>query len=943
MALEFLRGMGRFVGHAKSLRSFNGDLNPAGRDVVAAAGLVAVLATAREAGATFGHRSSRLADGGALAAVAVGVVLLGAEGAMSSDGAGTFAIPRHHSAQAMGRAARGLAKAATETHVTHAVQQAVGHCGSCWRDIGARGARAARAVLLEAGDVSSQAGREAGCRLGRGRRVGAEVSKRLGGAEVGADGEASLGVWEAEETGRLVSNAAVESGILGTDVAEVSRGRAVQLSPLRVERVRVLRQWRTHAVGVAVDVDLARVAGAVRGVAQAQLMSQAVDELAVCGRDLGGEGEHFTGVGVALEQEQLRVVAESDGRGHGGLGVELGRANWAVLLLELAATLALLPLDAVSLGLGEHLFVLDTQLAAVEVQVIHGLDDGGRLLRRGEVGKGQAAEDAVVKVIVEGIGQGQGHVGHDGDQLLLLDGKGDVLDDDCGGDEVLVGVGADMVVAHLAGVVDGRGVAEAVEGVGLDGLGLLEPHGGQAGAGGALALLAARGGTEGGEGVAVAVGVGVPGRGHGHVVLAAAAAAAAAATVGTSHGLVHLVAVAGRVEARLDVVHGVGLVEVAVVGAHGVAVQGVGLVRVRGAGRAGGGGGVVVQVVLVEVVHNPTATAALGRRKAVGRSCRAGRGGGRSGLRGERRSRRVSLCAAAENKKRTAGTRGGGRCSREVVCDAECAEGRRCRGFLSSPVVVVSSERGAGGSSKRRRERSQLAKMGRRGGGGKEREREQKRHYLIGRRGMNGRRGESEEGKKQTHGRLSSQTGGSKERRRGRARAPSLKRFRFPTKLAKSTNVQRPRCDWTRALQQGAAAGPAFRRINRQPCPLLLDKGLRHRLRGPLTDHYSASGCSPLEVRKLFTRAQCPAPVPRQATTQMKVPRLAHLSCMQASPPRPRAVSCLWQQLRTCDHDVSSLFFASAVMRREIFITLDKPAGGSTVPGPGRRSDVGWR
>ena len=123
----------------------------------------------------------------------------------------------------------------------------------------------------------------------------------------------------------------------------------------------------------------------------------------------------------------------------------------AVLLLELAAALTLLALDALAFGDRQHLLVLDAQLAAVQLEVVHRVDDGGRLLGGGEVGKGQASEDAVVKVVVEGIGQRQAQVSHELHQLLLLDGEGDVLDDDGGGDELLVDVGVAVAgVEHRA-------------------------------------------------------------------------------------------------------------------------------------------------------------------------------------------------------------------------------------------------------------------------------------------------------------------------------------------------------------------------------------------------------------------------------------------------------------------------------------------------------------
>lgn len=170
------------------------------------------------------------------------------------------------------------------------------------------------------------------------------------------------------------------------------------------------------------------------------------------GRHGRGGGSGDVGVGGERAERGLRVQLSS---------------QRAVLLLELAAALTLLTLDSLALGEGQHLLVLDAQLPAVELEVVHGLDDGGRLLGGGEVGKGQAPEDAVVEVVVEGIGQGQAEVGHELDQLLLLDGEGDVLDDDGGGDQLLVDV------VGVAGVEHGARVAVAEAGQGKAGQALL--------------------------------------------------------------------------------------------------------------------------------------------------------------------------------------------------------------------------------------------------------------------------------------------------------------------------------------------------------------------------------------------------------------------------------------------------------------------------------------
>lgn len=109
---------------------------------------------------------------------------------------------------------------------------------------------------------------------------------------------------------------------------------------------------------------------------------------------------------------------------------------------------------------------------------VHGFNDDPRVLGRLEVRKGQAPKDAVVEVVVEGIGLRQVHFEHDGCQRLLAHGKGDVLNDNGRGDELVpvrggrseVGRGVrgalfdtETAVLHVASVEAAR---EGLQGVG---------------------------------------------------------------------------------------------------------------------------------------------------------------------------------------------------------------------------------------------------------------------------------------------------------------------------------------------------------------------------------------------------------------------------------------------------------------------------------------------
>lgn len=96
---------------------------------------------------------------------------------------------------------------------------------------------------------------------------------------------------------------------------------------------------------------------------------------------------------------------------HGGLAVE-GLRHGPVLLFELTPAFTLLSLNSLSLGRGQHLLVFDSKLPTLEFEVIQVVNDNGRLIRRGEIGKGKTAEDAVVKVIIESIGEWKAHISH---------------------------------------------------------------------------------------------------------------------------------------------------------------------------------------------------------------------------------------------------------------------------------------------------------------------------------------------------------------------------------------------------------------------------------------------------------------------------------------------------------------------------------------------------
>jgi hypothetical protein len=109
-----------------------------------------------------------------------------------------------------------------------------------------------------------------------------------------------------------------------------------------------------------------------------------------------------------------------------------------MLFLQLSTLLPLLPLNFLPFKNREHLLVLDSQLPSLELHMVHRLDDYRSLFGGSEVCKCQSPENSAVEVVVEGVGKGEVHLCHELHELLLLDGKGDVLDDNGGRDELIV-------------------------------------------------------------------------------------------------------------------------------------------------------------------------------------------------------------------------------------------------------------------------------------------------------------------------------------------------------------------------------------------------------------------------------------------------------------------------------------------------------------------------
>lgn len=161
-------------------------------------------------------------------------------------------------------------------------------------------------------------------------------------------------------------------------------------------------------------------------------------------------------------------------RAEGWLRLEIS-AHRPMLFLQLTAALSLLALDPFALGQREHLLVLDPELPSMQFEVIHGVYDRSSFFGRGEVGEGEAPENTIVEMVVEGIRQRQAQISHQLHQLFLLDSKRDVLDDDGRGDELLVHLVRKIVLSQrvLAETLAWMSRAQTREGEARETLGLL--------------------------------------------------------------------------------------------------------------------------------------------------------------------------------------------------------------------------------------------------------------------------------------------------------------------------------------------------------------------------------------------------------------------------------------------------------------------------------------
>jgi hypothetical protein len=143
----------------------------------------------------------------------------------------------------------------------------------------------------------------------------------------------------------------------------------------------------------------------------------------------------------------------------------------------LATSLSFLPFNPFSLGNWQHFLILDPQFPTMQLEVVHVLDYLRRLVRGGEVGKGEASKNAIVEVVIEGVRQRQAQIGHELHELFLLHGEGDVLDDNGSWNELLVNVVSKIFLAERVPTESGILMSRVQTGKSERGetLGLVEP------------------------------------------------------------------------------------------------------------------------------------------------------------------------------------------------------------------------------------------------------------------------------------------------------------------------------------------------------------------------------------------------------------------------------------------------------------------------------------
>ena len=108
-----------------------------------------------------------------------------------------------------------------------------------------------------------------------------------------------------------------------------------------------------------------------------------------------------------------------------------------MLFLKLATLLSLVSLDSLPLLSRKHLLVFHPELPTLELHVIHRVDNMSCLLGIGEVCKRKTSKDAIVEVVIKGVGKRELHFRHQSNELLLLDRERNVLDNNSGWDKLL--------------------------------------------------------------------------------------------------------------------------------------------------------------------------------------------------------------------------------------------------------------------------------------------------------------------------------------------------------------------------------------------------------------------------------------------------------------------------------------------------------------------------
>ena len=109
-----------------------------------------------------------------------------------------------------------------------------------------------------------------------------------------------------------------------------------------------------------------------------------------------------------------------------------------MLFLKLSTFLSLVSFNSFPFIGRKHLLILNSELSALKIKVIHSFNNHSCLVWIREICECQASENTLIEVIVEGIRERQAHVAHKRNELLFLDSEWDIFNNNGGWNQFVV-------------------------------------------------------------------------------------------------------------------------------------------------------------------------------------------------------------------------------------------------------------------------------------------------------------------------------------------------------------------------------------------------------------------------------------------------------------------------------------------------------------------------